>query len=238
METTLEKEAVKGISYIFILKSLRKLWMGLTGIFLCLFLVVHLLGNLMLVLPQEIAKLKFNAYAHTMTTNPIVIFLSYLTYLSFLIHIIVGIGLSIYNRSKGHFYKGGHKWKENTTIGAKIIDILGLIIFIFLIFHLSDFWYEFKFKDLPLDENGNKDLYSLCVKEFKELSHVIFYVFSMIVVGFHLNHGFLSQFISIGVYHKGFLNFIEKIKIIFAWVISAGFAIIPLWIYVREVILK
>ena len=61
----------------------KKYWMALTGLFLCLFLVGHLLGNLQLLAGDTIeAALQFNKYALFMTTNPAVKLLSYLTYIS------------------------------------------------------------------------------------------------------------------------------------------------------------
>ncbi|HRN99712.1 MAG TPA: succinate dehydrogenase, partial [Flavobacterium sp.] len=57
----------------------KKYWMALTGLFLCLFLVGHLLGNLQLIYGDA---LQFNQYALFMTSNPAVKVFSYVTYIS------------------------------------------------------------------------------------------------------------------------------------------------------------
>ena len=76
----------------------KKYWMALTGLFLCLFLVGHLLGNLQLLLPVSEASDSFNLYAKFMTTNPVVKILSYITYFSILFHIVDGILITIQNK--------------------------------------------------------------------------------------------------------------------------------------------
>ena len=60
----------------------RKYWMAVSGLFLCTFLVGHLLGNFQLFISGEEGKLAFNEYGHFMTTFPVVKILSYLTYIS------------------------------------------------------------------------------------------------------------------------------------------------------------
>ena len=80
-----------------LLKSsiVKKYWMALTGLFLCLFLAGHLAGNLQLIFGTS---LQFNEYALFMTTNPAVKLLSYLTYISIIFHAIDGIMLTIQNK--------------------------------------------------------------------------------------------------------------------------------------------
>ena len=76
----------------------KKYWMAGTGLFLCLFLVGHLLGNLQLLLPAETAADSFNLYAKFMTTNPVVKILSYITYFSIIFHAVDGILLVVQNK--------------------------------------------------------------------------------------------------------------------------------------------
>ena len=86
-----------------ILKSsiAKKWWMALTGLFLCLFLVGHLLGNLQLIMIDGVeGKRAFNEYAYFMTHNPLIKIMSYLTYLSILFHAIDGIYITIQNKKE------------------------------------------------------------------------------------------------------------------------------------------
>ena len=77
----------------------KKYWMALTGLFLCLFLVGHLAGNLQLILKTgEEGKRAFNEYAYFMANNPAIKILSYLTYISIIFHAVDGIMLAFQNK--------------------------------------------------------------------------------------------------------------------------------------------
>src|SRR5687768_7512010 len=75
----------------------RKLLMALTGLFLILFLIVHLIGNLQL-LKNDNGE-AFNVYAKFMTSNPLIVTISFVNYACILIHIIWALLLTIANRS-------------------------------------------------------------------------------------------------------------------------------------------
>jgi len=95
-----------------ILKSslAKKYAMALTGLFLCLFLVGHLLGNLQLFVPGLEGQTAFNEYAKFMTTFPLVKVLSYLTYASVLFHVVDGIALTLQNRQARPVRYAVEKW--------------------------------------------------------------------------------------------------------------------------------
>ena len=84
----------------------KKYWMAFTGLFLCLFLVGHLAGNLQLLASGEGARDQFNEYALFMTTNPVVNVLSILTFASVLFHVIDGIMLTVSNRRSNRLCNG------------------------------------------------------------------------------------------------------------------------------------
>ena len=72
----------------------RKTLAGLSGFFLVLFLLGHLLGNLQLFIPGEDGQKQFNEYALFMTTNPAVKILSALTYSSIILHTVLTLFLA------------------------------------------------------------------------------------------------------------------------------------------------
>ena len=114
------------------------------------------------------------------------------------------------------------------------MGLLGTIILLFLIIHFKDFWYVFNFKALPLDEKGNKDLYTVVIKAYKEWWYVLLYEISFIALGFHLLHGFFSAARTLGLYHP---RYVQAVKI-FGWVYTAfitlGFMLIPIYIYLKN----
>ena len=220
----------------------KKYWMAFTGLFLCLFLVGHLLGNLQLLLPlSEAAKDQFNEYALFMTTNPAVKILSYVTYISIIFHAIDGIVLTINNRKARPQGYESFKPSTNSMWSSRNMGILGTIILAFIVVHMTMFWGEMKFGGLDetiyTTANGDevKDLYTLTIKTFQDAQYgllwAIAYAFAMLAIGFHLSHGFSSGFQSLGVNHPKYNGFIKKFGYAFAVLVPLAFAVIPFYIH-------
>jgi succinate dehydrogenase / fumarate reductase cytochrome b subunit len=131
----------------------KKYWMALTGLFLCLFLVGHLLGNLQLINPfhtkVEIQS-SFNAYAYFMTHNIAIKIMSYLTYISILFHAIDGIMLTIQNKKARPVSYAYNNPSANSKWPARQMALLGSAIFIFIVMHMSNFWYVMKWDSKPM----------------------------------------------------------------------------------------
>lgn len=132
-----------------LLKSsiVKKYWMALTGLFLCLFLAGHLAGNLQLIFGTS---QQFNEYALFMTTNPAVKLLSYLTYISILFHAIDGIMLTIQNKKArpiGYAKTDG----SSSSLASRNMAVLGTVILVFIATHMVNFWAKMHFdKNMPL----------------------------------------------------------------------------------------
>jgi succinate dehydrogenase / fumarate reductase cytochrome b subunit len=107
------------------------------------------------------------------------------------------------------------------------MGILGTVIFIFIVIHMKSFWYEMHWGAIPLDMNGNKDLYEVTATAFKSPLYVLFYVFAMAALAFHLLHGFSSAFQSLGWNHPKYSPVVKTIGAGIAFLIPALFALIP-----------
>jgi succinate dehydrogenase / fumarate reductase cytochrome b subunit len=215
----------------------KKYWMAATGLFLCLFLAGHLAGNLQLFIPGEDGQLQFNAYARFMTTNPAVKLLSYLTYFSILFHAVDGLLLTIANRKArpvGYVYS---KPSANSAWASRNMGILGTIILVFIVAHMSNFWYTMHWGDIPNDAAGNRDLHTVVIKAFTDpsigLAYTVGYASAMLAVGFHLFHGVKSAFSSLGLKTKKVEKAIETFGYAFAIVVPLLFAIIPVYIHLN-----
>ncbi|MDY0090782.1 MAG: succinate dehydrogenase cytochrome b subunit [Flavobacteriaceae bacterium] len=128
----------------------KKYWMALTGLFLCLFLVGHLVGNLQLIFGTP---LQFNEYALFMTSNPAVKILSYLTYFSILFHAIDGIALTILNKKARPIAYVKNNPSANSSTASRNMAVLGTLILIFIVTHMVNFWAKMHFdKNMPLQE--------------------------------------------------------------------------------------
>lgn len=218
----------------------KKYWMALTGLFLCLFLIGHLAGNLQLMMEfGKDARSQFNDYAYFMTHNPAVKILSYVTYFSILFHAIDGILLAIQNnkaRPKGYTK---NKAAANSTFVSRNMAPLGLILLLFIIGHMTQFWGQMHFGDLPTYKNADgvevNDLYMLVIYAYKNetmgLIWTLAYVVCMVAIGMHLWHGFQSAFQSLGARTGKYKKLIVGFGKFFAVAIALGFAIIPLYIH-------
>ena len=138
--------------------------MALTGLFLCLFLVGHLLGNLQLFIPGEKGQTAFNEYALFMTTFPAVKVLSYLTYGSVLFHLVDGIVLTIQNRKARPVRYAVEKGTANSGWSSRNMALLGTIVLVFIVTHMQNFWWKMHFSEMPkqlVEGVELKDLYTV-----------------------------------------------------------------------------
>ena len=209
--------------------------MSLTGLFLCTFLVVHLVGNLQLFKHDQGAA--FNTYSHFMGTNPVIRTIEWGLVLGFGFHIFEAFSLSRHNkaaRSKG--YVSNHS-EQNSEWTSRNMGILGSIILIFLIVHLSNFFWRARFGGLDkiggekVDIRDLDNLYIAVVSSFHVWWYVLLYVAAQISLGYHLWHGFRSGFQTLGLNHRKYTPLIKYVGYAFAVVVSATFAAMPLYFY-------
>jgi succinate dehydrogenase / fumarate reductase, cytochrome b subunit len=209
----------------------RKNLMALTGLFLCFFLVIHLAGNLQLLLPRQVAQWQFNFYSKLLTGSVIIHVISYILFGSIVAHAIYALIITLKNRqSNGRRYEYDRRGVSSKWYSRKM-GLLGTIILFFLIIHLRDFWYEVQFGHLPLDKDGQEDLYTLVVTVYRNGWYVLIYVLCMVALGYHLLHGFFSAARTLGIYHPRYANWVRAAGWVYSVGISAGFALIPLYIY-------
>jgi len=211
----------------------RKIVMAGTGLFLCFFLLIHFLGNTQLFLEPEHAQQSFNAYSHFLTGNPLVKAVSYVLYLSILGHAIYALIITSMNQKAGGSYKRDNRGRASKWY-SRNMGVLGVIILIFLVLHFQNFWYVYKFGEIGLDANGNKDLYTVVVTAFQELWLVVVYVIAMIALAYHLIHGITSGVRTLGVFHPKYVRWINVFGIAYAIILCVGFALMPIYIYITH----
>lgn len=212
----------------------RKLIMALTGLFLILFLTGHVAGNLQLF--NNDGGEAFNIYAHFMTTNPAVKLLSYLTYISIIGHVIFSIWLTKRNKAARPIGYGVST-PPSTTVSSRNMGILGTFILIFIVVHMQTFWYQMHWGEIPFvtyDGVEYKDLFSVVAFTFQNVFMVIGYVIAMVLLAFHLSHGFASAFQTLGLNHAKYSPAIVLIGKIYCIVVPILFASMPVYIYFTQ----
>lgn len=202
--------------------------MGLTGLFLISFLVVHVGINACIWANDDGAM--FNRAAHFMGSSYVIRILEIGLMAGFLIHIIQGLVLEFQNRSKRtvgyqvNLGNRGSKWYSRS------MGLLGTLILLFLIIHLSQFWYPNRsHQGWLLGEELN--LFDRMKTTFSELWVVIIYVLGCFSLCWHLVHGFQSAFRTLGVSNNRYLSMINNIGIGFSVIVSLVFAMMPVSMY-------
>ncbi len=130
----------------------KKYWMALTGLFLCTFLVGHLLGNLQLVFKTgEEGRRAFNEYAYFMGHNIFIKILSYVTYISIIFHAVDGFMLTFQNKKARPVAYTYNKPSANSSTPARYMAVLGTLILVFIATHMANFWWKMKItEELPI----------------------------------------------------------------------------------------
>jgi succinate dehydrogenase / fumarate reductase, cytochrome b subunit len=215
----------------------QKFIMSVSGLFLILFLAVHLTVNLLLIF-DDTGEL-YNVAAHFMATNPVIGVVEPLLGLGFLVHIIWSFILE-YNNWKARPVKYAKKDKSATSSWAsRNMLVLGGIILVFLVIHIYNFYWIMRFnphlmESVTIDGVHMENSYELVANKFKNfIIHDIIYIISAILLGFHLSHGFWSAFHTLGWNNSNWMNRLQVIGKVYAIVIAVGFSIIPLYFLIK-----
>lgn len=208
----------------------KKLIMGLTGLFLISFLVVHCFLNCFVFFDNT--GVLFNEGAHFMATNWIIRAMEVVLMAGLLLHIVQGARLTFENQAARPVKYAYHDGQSNSKWYSRSMGLLGTLLLIFLIVHLAQFWTVSRFTGIPtVDANGHEDLYAVMKETFANIGWVILYVLSMISLAYHLLHGFASAFQTMGWNHKKYTPIIKAIGVGFSIIIPLLFAAMPVWIY-------
>ncbi len=206
--------------------------MASLGLFLVVFLLVHLGINLLLVFFED--SRNFNIAANFMGTNILIKIFEIVLFGGFLMHIIYGLIIQVQNwLARPVRYKVNNSNRDSYF--SKYMIHTAIIILIFLVIHLVDFYFKAKFGNVEgtvfYDSIAYPDLASIVFEKFSIPGYVIFYIASFLFLGFHLLHGFQSAFQSLGFKRKTYLKTARLTGYIYTFVVVTGFMAIPLIIY-------
>lgn len=211
----------------------RKWTMGLTGIFLILFLIVHVGLNACIWAMD--GGVMFNKAAHFMGANVVPRLLEVGLFAGFLLHIFQGWSLELTNRAarkKGYAVSMGNK---GSKWYSRSMGILGTLLFLFLVMHLAHFWVPSRITGLePVMINGKEyhNLYGEMLSVFQgNLPVVVLYTIGCLSLAWHLMHGFQSAFRTLGVSNPRYLKIIENTGTAFSILVSLAFALMPISMY-------
>lgn len=215
----------------------RKLITGITGLALILFVIGHLAGNLLLLLPSSEP---FNLYAHKlMSLGPLLYVIEAGLVLFFLTHAYTGIKIALIKKrarpTKYEAYKTqGGKSKQN--ISSRSMIVTGMVLLVFLVLHIIHFKFG-AYHTTTIEGIGEvRDLYRTVFEAFASLPIVLFYVAVMVLLGSHLRHGFWSALQSLGAMKPKYSNSLYNFGVFLGILLSVGFLLIPIWLYIKQII--
>jgi succinate dehydrogenase / fumarate reductase, cytochrome b subunit len=205
-----------------------KLLMGLTGLALFAYMVLHLAGNAIIFAGADV----FNEYSHLLVSNPLIVPIELGLLGIFLVHIYKAVTMWLANRDARpvrYAKKEPARHTSRKSIASSTMILSGLFIVLFVVVHVRQFkfgtWY------LSAGDAAVRDLFRTEVEVFQNPFWVLFYVAGTLLVGLHLRHGISSGFQSLGLDHPVYTRRLTAIGIFFAILIGAGLALIPIWVY-------
>ncbi len=217
----------------------KKIVMGLTGIFLILFLIVHvginacIFADLSFFNEYEDGEM-FNKAAHFMGSTVVVRILEIGLFAGIFLHIIQGLVLEIQNRQRRgavNYAVGlgnrGSKWYSRS------MGLLGTILLIFMIIHWFHFWIPARITGHePLPDDGDMhNMFHLMQYTFSQLWVVVLYVIACISLAYHLLHGFQSAFRTLGLGNKKWLVIVQALGVGYSIIVPLLFALMPIAMY-------
>ena len=204
----------------------RKFVMGLTGLFLISFLIVHVSINALIFLNDSGET--FNVAADFMAHNIVVRILEVGLFAGIILHIVQAIMLTAQNNAARPQKYAYNKASANSKWYSRSMGLLGTLILMFLVLHLYHFWWPTK---VAVYTHESHNTFQSIVMIFQELWVVIVYVLGVISLGYHLLHGFQSSFQTMGWNHKKWTPVVKSVGLWFSIIVPIIFALMPISIY-------
>ncbi|NOZ35003.1 MAG: succinate dehydrogenase cytochrome b subunit [Chlorobi bacterium] len=211
----------------------KKLIMSISGLFLIMFLLVHLTANLFLLGGSDV----FNLSAHFMDSNIIIQIMQPILALGFFLHILYSLIVQFHNWKSRPVKYAKVNQKEASTWVSRNMIWLGVFVFAFLFIHIINFFWVLKFGEpgtVMVNGEEMEDAYTLVTGLFTSggvLAYIYsgIYIIGFIALGLHLHHALWSAFQTIGWSNIKWRKILTVIGDMFAILIAVGFSIIPIY---------
>lgn len=205
----------------------KKYLMGITGLGLSLFVLMHMLGNLALFVSAE----AYNKYSHTLVSNPLIYGAEAGLLGILLFHLLTATRLTLQNkRARTQSYAMPTQGEKGVSNASRTMIHTGIVIFIFTVYHLITFkfgpYYEVTYNGVTM-----RDIQRLVLEVFQSPAYVIGYIIALLALGHHLSHGVSSAFQSLGFNHPKYNCMIKRIGYGYALLVTVGFISQPLYVY-------
>lgn len=206
-----------------------KFVMALTGTALSLFVLTHMLGNLLIFCSGE----AYNKYSHALVSNPGIYVAEAILALLFVSHIFLGIKLTAGNKgARPVGYQVSANGSKGVSLASKTMIYHGAILGVFVILHLITFKFG-TYYSVEYDGVVMRDMYRLVIEVFQSPLYVAWYLVCMILLAVHLSHGVMSIFQSLGINHPKYTPKIKLFGLVYAWGVGLGFFALPIYCFLQ-----
>ena len=205
----------------------QKYLMGLTGLGLALFVLIHMLGNLLIFTGEKV----YNLYAYQLEESSLLLVLEAGLLVLFLFHIVLAVVLSVKNHlSRLGKYALAASGPKTTSWYQKNLIAQGAVILVFVILHLITFKFGTHY-EVTYEGETVRDLFRLVVEVFQNPVTVVWYLVALLILFVHLFHGLSSSFQSLGFNHPRFSLWIKNISFIYTVLVTVGYISLPLYVF-------
>lgn len=205
----------------------RKQLVGVTGIGLSLFVLSHMIGNMLILVGPK----AYNEYSHALISNPLIYLAEGGLVAMFIGHLILALLLSWQNFTARDFkYAMRPSGEKRTSLIQRSLWAQGLLIFAFLVLHLLTFKYGQHYT-ADYGKGEIRDLHRLVLEVFEKPEYMVGYVFCLLVLGLHLSHGVGSSLQTFGVYQPRFQKHFRCLSIAYAVIVTLGFLSQPIYVF-------
>lgn len=211
----------------------RKVVMSVSGLFLVLFLTFHMSMNLVAVFSED----GYNMVCEFLGANWYAIAGTLVLAAGFVVHIVYAFWLTMQNRkARGNESYAVVEKPKNVEWASQNMLVLGIIVALFFVLHLAQFWFKMQFVELSGLESINptpQDGAALIKETFANPLFAVLYLVWFVAIWFHLTHGFWSALQTLGWSNKIWFERWKCISNIFSTVIFLGFALVVVVFYVK-----
>lgn len=204
----------------------KKVIVGLTGLFLISFLVIHVGINSTILINDNGET--FNTAAHFMSHNWLIRVIEIGLFAGIFAHIFYTLKLHFENKSKRPVAYAVIDGKANSKWYSRSMAILGSILLAFFVIHFGQFWLPTK---VAVYSGQEENSYEMVKTVLSNPIFLIIYVLAFVSLGYHLLHGFPSAFQTLGINHKKYTPIIKAAGTAFSIIVPGLFAAIAIAIF-------